>query len=254
MSNPLLEKFSRNEPCRGAWLGLPTPFSARLLARLPLDWLMIDAEHAPVDASSLALMVAAIAEARGPAPLVRIAQSSVENIKRALDSGAAGVLVPMVNTRAEAEQAVSWAKFPPQGTRSFGSSYAGLAFGQSMPEYLKAANRQTLLAVQIESQAALENLDEIFTVDGIDMAFVGPVDLSVSLGLDPLPENPHPAFQEALGRIVEAAHRHHMPLGIYCSGGAAAGERIRQGFLFVNVISDINALLGGVRAALEASQ
>ena len=253
-TNPIKSKLANGEACRGIWLGLPSPFSARLLARLPVDWLMIDAEHAPVDAPTLALMVAAITETGGPAPFVRVAQASVENMKHALDSGAYGVIAPMINTREEAQQVVAWSKFPPEGQRSFGSAYAGLAFDVSMSEYLRTANEQVVVGIQIESRAALGNLDEIFSLKEIDMAFVGPVDLSVSLGLEPLPENQHPVFQQALADILEAAHRHHLPLGIYCSNGKAAAARIAQGFQFVNITSDLNSLTKNVLAELEASR
>lgn len=252
--NMMKQKLLAGEVCRGLWLGLPSPFSARLLARLPFDWLMIDAEHSPVDASNLAQMVAAIAEPGGPAPFVRVPQASIENMKRALDSGAFGILAPMINTREEAEQVVAWSRFPPEGQRSFGSAYAGLSFGLSMGEYLRAANQQTVVAIQIESKLALQNLDEIFSVPGIDLAFVGPVDLSISLGLEPLPENPDPVFLEALATILSAAERHKIPLGIYCSNGAAAAARIAQGFRFVNVSSDLNGLTRGALAELEASR
>jgi 4-hydroxy-2-oxoheptanedioate aldolase len=252
--NPIKIRLARGEACRGAWLGIPSMHSARLVSRLPLDWLTVDTEHAPTDPNTLAQMVAVIADSRGPVPFVRLAQSSVETIKRALDSGAYGIIVPMINTRAEAEQVVAWAKFPPQGQRSFGSSYAPLAFGQSMPEYLREANRQTMVCVQIENQAALGNLDAIFSTPGLEMAFVGPIDLSVSLGLDPIPENPHPIFQEAIKDILNAARVHHLPLGIFCSDGKAAGQRIHQGFLFVNVTSDTRVLLLGIQAELDASR
>lgn len=253
-TNPILEKLSQNQPCRGLWLGLPQASSARLLARLELDWLLIDTEHAPIDRRTLAHMVAAVAEAGGPAPLVRVAQASAENIKQALDAGAYGVLAPMINTRREAGQVVAWARFPPEGQRSFGSAYAGLAFGLSSGEYLRQANAHTLAMIQIESQAALGNLDEIFSTPGLDLAFVGPIDLSISLGLEPLPENPHPRFQEAIQEIIRAGRAHNLPLGIYCSSGPAAAGRIRQGFLFVNVASDTGAMLRGVQAELEASR
>ena len=253
-TNPIKNKLANGEACRGVWLGLPSSFSARLLARLPVDWLVIDAEHAPVDALTLAQMVAAIADTGGPAPFVRVAQASGENMKRALDAGAYGVIAPMINTRAEAEQVVAWSKFPPEGQRSFGSAYAGLAFDVSMAEYLHTANEQVVVAIQIENRAALDNLDEIFSVKGIDMIFVGPVDLSVSLGLESLAENLHPVFQKALKDILEAAHRHHLPLGIYCSNGQAAAARIAQGFQFVNITSDLNSLTKNVLAELEASQ
>jgi 4-hydroxy-2-oxoheptanedioate aldolase len=253
-TNPLKAKLARGEPCRGIWLGVPSAYSARLLARQPVDWLLIDGEHSPVGVETLAHMVASISEANGPAPLVRVAQASVENLKQALDAGAYGVISPMINTREEAERVVAWSKFPPAGQRSFGSAYAGLAFDLSMPEYLRQANEQALTIIQIESQAALGNLDEIFTVPGIDLVLVGPVDLSISLGLDPLAENPHPVFQEALSDILRAAKARGLPVGIYCSNGKAAAERIRQGFLLVNVTSDVSLLTRGVPPELEASQ
>ena len=253
-TNLIKQKLSSGEACRGIWLTTPSPFSARVLARLPLDWLMIDMEHSPVDVSTLAQMLAAIAEAGGPAPFVRVSQASVENMKHALDNGAFGVITPMINTREEAEQVVTWSKFPPEGQRSFGSYYSGLSFGLSMGDYLRAANQQTVIGVQIESKAALDNLDEIFSVPGLDLAFVGPVDLSISLGLDPLPENPHPLFQEALTKIMVAAKKRKLPLGIFCSNGAAAAARINQGFQFVNVTSEAACLTRGVLAELDASR
>lgn len=253
-NNLLKEKLARGEPCRGIWLSLPSALSARLLARQPVDWLAIDAEHAPVGVETLAQMAASISDANGPAPLVRISQASTENIKQAFDAGAYGVIAPMMNTREEVECVVAWSKFPPAGQRSFGSAYAGLSFDLSMADYLRQANEQTLTIIQIESQAALSNLDAMFSVPGVDLVFVGPVDLSISLGLDPLPENPHPIFLEALREIQGAAQAHHLPLGIYCSNGKAAAERIRQGFLLVNVANDAFLLQRGLLAELEASQ
>jgi 4-hydroxy-2-oxoheptanedioate aldolase len=255
MRNNLLKaKLERGEACRGIWLGLPSVHSARLLARQPVDWLTIDAEHAPVGVETQAQMAAAIIEANGPAPLVRLSQSTTENVKLALDAGAYGVIAPMMNTKEEVERFIAWARFPPTGQRSFGSAYAGLAFDQSMPEYLRQANEQTLTMIQIESQAALGNLEAMFSVPGVDLVFIGPVDLSISLGLDPLPENPHPIFLEAVAEIQRVAQAHHLPLGIYCSNGKAAAERIKQGFLLVNVASDTGLLQHGLVAELEASK
>lgn len=252
--NLLKAKLKRGEPCRGIWLNLPSAQSARLLARTPVDWLAIDAEHSPVGRETLAQMAACIAEANGPAPLVRISQATTENIKQALDAGAYGVITPMMNTREEVERVVAWSKFPPAGQRSFGSPYPGLAFEQSRTDYLHKANEQTLTIIQVESQAALSNLDAMFAVPGVDLVFVGPVDLSISLGLEALPENPAPIFLEALNEIQRVAKLHRLPVGIYCSNGKAAAERIRQGFLFVNVAGDVGLLQNGLLVELEASQ
>jgi 4-hydroxy-2-oxoheptanedioate aldolase len=253
-TNLLKAKLARGEACRGIWLGLPSVHSAKLLARMPVDWLLVDAEHAPIGVELQAQMVASIAEANGPAPLVRIPQASIENIKLALDAGTYGIIAPMINTREDVERVVAWSRFPPAGQRSFGSDYAGLAFDLSKTDYLRQANSQTLIIIQVESQAALGNLDGMFAVPGIDIVFVGPVDLSISLGIDPFPESPHPIFLEALREIQHAAQVHHLPLGIYCSNGKVASERIRQGFLLVNVASDVSLLQRGVMAELEASQ
>jgi 4-hydroxy-2-oxoheptanedioate aldolase len=252
--NLLKAKLKRGEPCRGIWLNLPSTQSARILARMPVDWLAIDAEHSPVGREILAQMTVSISEANGPAPLVRISQATTENIKQALDAGAYGVITPMMNTREEVEHVVAWSKYPPAGQRSFGSAYAGLAFDQSMTDYLHHANQQTLTIIQVESKAALDNLDAMFSVPGVDLVFIGPVDLSISLGLDPLPENPAPVFLDALKEIQRIAQVHHLPVGIYCSNGKAAAERIRQGFLFVNVAGDVGLLQRGLLAELEASR
>jgi 4-hydroxy-2-oxoheptanedioate aldolase len=251
-TNPILTRLSLGQPSRGCWMNLPSPHAARLLARLPLDWLVIDTEHAPIDVHLMSLMVAAVCEGRGPAPIVRVPQSSMGSIKYALDAGAYGVVVPMINSRAEAEQAVAWAKFPPQGQRSYGGQYPHLAFDQERPEYLHNANQQTVVILQIETATALEHLDEIFSVPGFDIAFIGPVDLSVSLGLEPHPESTQPRFLEAVEEIKRAARAHQLPLGIFCSNGKAAAQRIREGFLFVNVATDTISLLSGVKAELEA--
>jgi 4-hydroxy-2-oxoheptanedioate aldolase len=250
--NTLKLRLADRLPCRGLWLSLPSAASARLLARMPVDWLAVDAEHGPMGAETMTQMVAAIADA-GRAPLVRVAHGSVENVKRALDAGALGIIAPMINSVAEAEAVVAAAKFPPLGQRSFGSAWAGLTLELSMVDYVREADSQTLVFPQIESTQALENLDAIVRVPGIDGVFVGPVDLSISLGVDPDPDDPHPRVLEALDEVLRATGAQGLPAGIYCSTAAGATERIRQGFLLVNVVSDVGALLQGVRAQLQRS-
>ncbi|MEE6262409.1 HpcH/HpaI aldolase family protein [Plantactinospora sonchi] len=246
--NTVKQRMRRGEPVRGVWLALPSVESARLMARTPADWLVVDVEHAPLGAETMTRMVAAIADSGGPAPLVRLANAGVENVKRALDAGAWGVIAPMINTRAEAEAFVAAAKFPPVGQRSFGSAWAGLAFDVDMPDYLRIANEQTIAMVQIENRAALDHLDEIFDVPGLDGVFVGPVDLAISFGLAPDPENPDPRLRRALDEILRVATAAGLPVGIYCSSAEAAAERLQQGFVMVNVATDVAVLSQGVRA------
>jgi 4-hydroxy-2-oxoheptanedioate aldolase len=246
--NTLKQRMRRGEPVRGVWLALPSVECARLMAQMPADWLVIDVEHGPMGAETMTRMVAAIVDARGPAPLVRLASSGVENVKRALDAGAWGVIAPMINTRAEAEAFAAAAKFPPVGQRSFGSAWAGLGFDVSMQDYLRIANEQTIAMVQIENRSALDHLDEIFSVPGLDGVFVGPVDLAISLGLGPDSDSRHPDFLQALEEILRAAQAAGLPAGIFCSSLDAAAERLRQGFVMVNVASDVGVLLQGVRS------
>jgi 4-hydroxy-2-oxoheptanedioate aldolase len=248
--NSLRHRLLAGEACRGVWMSLPSVAAARLIARLPADWVLIDAEHGPMGGETMIALVGALADA-GRAPVVRVPHGDIENIKRALDAGAWGILAPMVNTAADAEAVVAAAKFPPLGQRSFGSAWAGLTLSMSMAEYRREANEQTLAIVQIESRTALENLPSILGVPGIDAVFVGPIDLAISLGLEPDAENAHPTIRQALDDLLREAASRRLPAGIYCSGPQAAATRIRQGFQLVNVASDVGALLSGVRAALE---
>ena len=252
-NNKILQKLKNGQPARGVWLGISSVHSVRLLARLPLDWMVIDMEHAPTSLETMTSMVAVVSEANGPQPVVRLSQASSENIKWALDAGAAGIIAPMVNTGEEAAQVVSWSKLPPIGSRSFGSSYAGQTWNQTMAENQKASNDQIMAAVQIESKIALDNLDDIFSTPHLDMALVGPLDLSLSLGLDFFSGQPSPILEDALETILAAARKYNLPLGIYCPSAEIARQRIEQGFLFVNVANDTNILVEGVRQALKVS-
>ena len=251
--NKILIKLKNNQPARGVWLGIPSVHSVRLLARLPLDWMIIDMEHAPTSLETMANMVAAVTEADGPQPVVRLSQASSENIKSALDAGAAGIIAPMVNTGEDAARVVSWAKLPPVGSRSFGSSYAGLTWGQTMAENARASNDQIMAAVQVESKIALDNLDDIFSIPHLDMVLVGPLDLSLSLGIDFFSGESSPLLEEALESVLAASRKYGVPLGIFCPSAEVARRRIEQGFLFVNVALDTDILVEGVKQALKVS-
>lgn len=252
--NRLREKLNQGEAARGVWTMLPSVESARMIAQLPVDWMLIDAEHAPIDDLTLARIVGSVVDANGPAPIVRVPENSITAIKRALDVGAWGVLVPMVNSAAEAEQTVLAAKFPPVGERSFGSPFAPLGFGMTGMDYLKQANQETLLIVQAESRAALDNIEAILAVRGVDLVLIGPADLSISLGLELDFSKPNPVLEEAIETILQAAKRASIPAGIYCPDGATAARRIAQGFQLVNVAGDIPAMLGGIRKQLDSSK
>lgn len=254
-TNFVKEKLKRGEPVLGAWLSLPAVASARLMSRLGFDWLLVDAEHTAQHAQLVADMVATIVDAGTSAPLVRIPGNTQEWFKWVLDAGAWGVIVPMVNTPEEAQQAVRWSKYPPEGMRSIGGAFAPYGFGLTdWPSYARVANNEIMVVVQIESAQGLANLDGILSVPGVDVAFVGPNDLHAQLGLPPSSEGAEPEFVAALERIKMAARQHSVALGIFCSNGEAAARRIREGFQMVNAATDISCLLEAATRNLRAVQ
>ena len=254
-TNQVKEKLKRGEPTLGAWLSLPSVPSARIMARLGFDWLVVDMEHSAHNAVLMADMVATIVDAGTSAPIVRVPANGVEWFKWALDAGAWGVVVPMVNNRQEAQRAVEFAKYPPRGTRSIGGAFGPYGFGiTDWPAYARAANDETLLIVQIESAPALRNLDEILSVDGVDVAFVGPNDLHAQIGLAPSSDGAEPEFLEALERIKASASRHSVATGIFSSDGEAAAQRIRQGFQMISVTTDVSSMMAEARRNLRAAR
>ncbi len=254
-ANQVKAKLKRGEPALGAWLSLPSVPSARLMARLGFDWLVVDMEHSAQNPALMADMVAIIADAGTSAPFVRLPGHSVEWFKWALDAGAWGVIVPMVNTREEALRVIEYTKYPPSGLRSIGGAFGPYGFGiTNWPEYARIANDETLVAVQIESAPALENIDAILSVPGIDVAFVGPNDLHAQLGLTPSSDGVEPEFVEALARIQESARKHNVAPGIFSGGGEAAARRVSQGFQMISVTTDINSMIVGATQNLHIAR
>jgi len=254
-TNQVKEKLKRGEPVLGGWLSLPSVPSARIMARLGFDWLVVDMEHSAQNPVLMADMVATIADAGTCAPIVRVPANSVEWFKWALDAGAWGVIVPMVNTREEAQRAVSYAKYPPLGTRSIGGAFGPYGFGiTDWPSYARTANDEIIVTIQIESAQALQNLDDILSVPGLDVAFVGPNDLHAQLGLTPSSEGAEPEFVDALERIKAAARQYHVALGIFSGNGEAAAERVRQGFQMISVTTDISSMIAAATRNLRTAR
>jgi 4-hydroxy-2-oxoheptanedioate aldolase len=242
-TNHVKEKLKRGEPALGAWLNLPSISAARVMARLGFDWLLVDMEHSAHNPVLMADMVATIADAGTCAPIVRVPVNGVEWFKWVLDAGAWGVIVPMVNSREDAQRAVDCSKYPPIGNRSIGGVFAPYGFGTDRSRYVQAANDEIIVIVQIESAQALQNLDEILSVPGIDVAFVGPNDLHIQLGLTPSSDGAEPEFMEALGRIQAVAKQYHLALGIVSANGNTSAERVCQGFQMISVTSDISSMI-----------
>ena len=225
------------------------------MAQLGFDWLVVDMEHSAHSATLMADMVATIVDAGTCAPFVRVPNNSVEWFKWVLDAGAWGVVVPMVNTREEVQRAVDFSKYPPVGNRSIGGTFGPYGFGTTeWPEYVKVANDEIMVIVQIESAQALQNLDDILSVAGIDVAFIGPNDLHAQLGLVPSTDGTEPEFLEALESVKVAAGKHHIALGIFSSDGEAATKRISQGFQMISVTTDVGSMITTAKQNLRVAQ
>lgn len=237
-------------PAVGTWLNIGSPFTAEAAAALGFDWLVVDMEHSPIGIETAAVMFQAIG-GMGTAPMVRIPANTEENFKRALDAGAWGVVVPMVRTAEEADAAVGWCRYPPAGKRSMaGSPRHARAFGADAPTYFARANDEIVLVIQLEDIEAVRRADAILKVPGLDACFIGPTDLSASMGLKPGYEQKDPAFEEALRMVREAAKRHGVASGIHTGSAAVLNQRIAEGFQFVALWSDINFMVQAMRAEL----
>jgi 4-hydroxy-2-oxoheptanedioate aldolase len=245
--NHVRRRLAAGEPSIGTWLALPSPEAAEFVAELPLDWLVVDAEHNPIDITTLSRMFMAM-RASGVAPMVRIPWNSEENVKRVLDAGAWGIVFPMVNTREEAELAVRAARYYPAGNRSVGGGRHGISFGTTGKEYYQNANDEVLVVVQLEHIDGVRNADEILSVPGVDACFIGPNDLAASmgLGLGVSLETDIPEVVDAIRQIREACVRNGVAPGIHTSGAAAVNRRIGEGFQFCAMASELRYLVGGL--------
>lgn len=251
--NHVRQRLQQGEPSIGTWLALPSPEAAEYIGQIGFDWLVVDAEHNPVDIRTLAQMFATIGIS-GTAPMVRIPWNTAENIKRVLDAGAWGIVVPMVNSRQEAEDAVAATKYAPEGHRSVGGGRHAMSFDTSAKEYYDNANEQVLTVLQIEHIDGVNNADEILSVPGVDACFIGPNDLAASMGLGlgvPL-EAEEPSLVEAINHIRETAKKHGVAPGVHTSGPEGLNQRLDEGFQFCALASELKFMLSGLSEGLEA--
>ncbi len=248
--NTVKAALKRGEAQVGTWLSLVSPFAARYLSRLPFPWITVDVEHSPVNWESAALMFATIADAGG-VPLARVPCNSHENIKRALDNGAFGIVVPMVNTRAEAEAAVAATRYHPKGNRSVGGTLHALAFGGTSAEYYANANDEILVVLQTEHIQSVENADAICSVPGVDAIFVGPNDLMQSMGKVPAMESPDKDYVDALRHLRETAVKHGVAPGMHVANVEQVKRRLGEGWRFLALGSDLAFMLGAAQSAVK---
>ena len=233
---PSSKLLKAGQPAVGTWLSLGSITAARFMARAGFDWLTIDIEHSLVGWETMTHMLGSIADA-GCIALARVPSNRHDHIKRVLDNGAMGVVVPMVNSRKEAEDAVAAMKYPPFGNRSVGGSVHALNFGATANEYYAQANDELLVVLQCEHIAAVENADAIFSVPGIDAIFVGPNDLAASMrSKDGKPASGQ-ATKEVMDHILKTCKKHGVAPGLHTDGDDEANARIAEGWQFIAITS-----------------
>ena len=235
--NRVKELWIKQQVAIGGWLSIPSGISAEIMAHQEWDVLAIDMQHALVSVSEMVPMLTAISTT-DVTPFVRVPWLEPGIIMKALDAGSYGVICPMINTREDAERFVSYCRYAPQGTRSFGPGRAVLYAGN---DYIMQANETILTLAMIETQKALDNLDGILTVEGLDAVFVGPSDLGLSLGYTP-GNHEEPVLLEAIETILKNAKSNGKRAGIYTLTPEYAKRMIKLGFDYVVISSDARML------------
>lgn len=242
---------------------LPGSNLSRAIARTPnIDWICVDCEHGDISDDQMHQSVAAIA-ACGVSPVVRVADGQHWMIKRALDAGAHGIIIPLLQTVEDAKNVVKFSKFPPQGNRGLGSPFAMEKFAEQTPnpkdislqQYYKEANSSIVVIVQIETATALEQINEIAAVPGIDVCFIGPVDLGNSIGhpAESLGEYP-PKLEEAIDTIHKATQAAGKYIAIYTGSGGSAKLYADRGYNMVNTMNDVAAIKATFGRAVETAR
>ncbi len=249
MTNKLKQRLQAGETTFGTWISSTSPTVLDVLRNLPIDWFVLDMEHSPITVETVAQMITVLAGAEA-LPLVRVGEADQALIKNVLDSGGGGVVVPLVNTGEDAERVVQLCSYPPLGVRGVASTRAA-RYGFDSARYLRNANDENLIVAQIETRTALDNLDGILNVKGIDVAFVGPSDLTMQLGL--IDDRSNPRVAEAMELVVRACREHGKVAGVMASSVEEARKAVERGFGFISLASDLRYLTYGAREFLKAA-
>ena len=249
MKNLLLQKWREKEKSLGIWSNLPDIHLAEMLSRTGVDWICFDLQHGLMDYSDLTRLLPAITGVP-VTPLVRVAANQPDQIGKALDAGARGVIVPMVNSAADAREAVAACYYPPRGLRSCGPMRDAMLEGLS---YLGTANDEVACILMIETEEGLNNLDAFAAVEGVSGLFVGPMDLTYGLGLSP-GDFANKRFIEALKAIRAACEANSLACGMFGYDAAMAARSLEDGFDFASVGSDISFARAGVSQALAVAR
>ncbi len=248
LTNPLKEIWAKGETAINGWIAMPGILSAETMARAGWDCLTVDLQHGTCDYSDLLAILPVIQQTK-TVPLVRVPWNDPADVMRALDAGVLGVICPMIETPDDARRFVSYCLYPPRGQRSFGPVRARLTFGDG---YAANANDLVVPIVMIETRQALENLDEILSIDGVGGIYIGPSDLSSALGFAPGLDRREPEMVKVIADILRQAKAHNIAACIHCGSVKYAAEMRDLGFSMVTVGSDARFVETGCSQVLKA--
>lgn len=247
VKSTLRQRVLAGEMLLGTFVMLGSPPAAEITARAGFDWLLIDLEHGMVGDDHLLPMLLAL-KGTDVTPIVRVESGTRARVGRVLDLGAEGVMVPQVHSPEEAAEAAAWLRYQPGGQRGVALFTRGLTYGTGGHAAVAARHEDLLGIVQIESRRALGSVEEIAAIDGVDVLFVGPTDLSHALGIPGQVEDPR--FEAAISRVALAARKHGKAAGVLLWGPADAARYAALGYTFLAISSDGSTLDRAMRAAL----
>ena len=244
--NRLRTLWQNDQAAINGWLAIGNSFSAETMAHQGWDTLTIDLQHGVIDYTAMVTMLQAISTTP-TVPIVRVPWLEPGIVMKSLDAGAYGLICPMVNTREDAQKFVAWSSYAPKGTRSFGPIRA-LLYGGA--DYAAQANDTVVRFAMIETAQALDNLDAIMSVEGLDAIYIGPSDLSLALGCRPVFDDVDPPVAQAIDHILERAKAHGIQAGVHNGIAEGALARIGKGFRFVTIGSDARLMAAGSQQVL----
>ena len=251
MANRLKQLWDSGKPAVNGWLAIPSGFSAEVMAQAGWDSVTVDLQHGVQDYMSMVACFQAM-QSHPVLPMVRVPWNEPGIVGKVLDAGAYGIICPMINTRAEAEAFVSYCRYPPAGKRSNGPIRAGI-YGVGTT-YQATANQEVLCIPMIETQEAVDNLDVILDVPGIDAVYIGPSDLGFSMGLIPILDREEQVILDIYARILDATKRRGIRACVHCGSPAYAARMIAMGFNLVTISNDSGLLLNAACAAVTAAR
>jgi 4-hydroxy-2-oxoheptanedioate aldolase len=247
----LRSRIRAGETLYGSFLQLGSPVAAELVARAGFDWLIIDLEHGAGTETELLASLLAVSTTRTTA-LVRPQSAERIRIGRALDHGAHGLMIPRIDLPEQAREAISFMRFPPDGVRGLALSTRGAGLTERGHTQVRDINEHLVGIIQIESPSAVEHADEIAAIDGVDVLFVGPADLSHSLGIPG--QFDHPRYLAAVERTIAAAETHGKATGILLRDSTTLARHVELGFRFIGIGADLAFIADGARAVVAAAR